>query len=525
MSISKMQTIPLHKILISLFCIVLIRIFFESFSSPAINNQLFPWTGIYLHIPLFYLSIFLSLSILLYWFTKNNIQEIFVFLLNAHLLILIPPLFDLIITKGSGISMHYIFTYIGNIPNYFFLFANPFFQIDGVTWGMRLAILLLFVLIFLYIYKTNKNKLSSFFSLLIAYFIFIFYATLPSFFITEKVTSISYIEAFKKILTNSLIYRTQNSNVYLISIENINNILLSQIFWLFVVFQTIYIFYKTHNDSFPIIKNVLRIGRILNFFLLAFIGIFISMRLNGGFSFSPINIVTLAAFFVLLLMILAFSVFLNDAEDKNIDEISNKDRPLANGLVTMPDWNKLSLYLFVIITIGLLSINKISAFFLILLAVSYYLYSVHPLRLKKHFISSSILIGLATTFTSMAGYFLVSGERSLSSFPLKAILIIGISQGLISNMKDIKDYKGDKKENIKTIPVVFGEKNAKRIISMLWFIVYISIPLILNTPNVLPFSIILSLITAFFFLRKHYEEKYIFMTMFLYMIILFFSFI
>ena len=59
------------------------------------------------------------------------------------------------------------------------------------------------------------------------------------------------------------------------------------------------------------------------------------------------------------------------------------------------------------------------------------------------------------------GFFMTAGTENLKVFPAKYIFgILGIFF-LVENAKNIKDIEGDKKEGIKTLPVVLGEKWGK----------------------------------------------------------------
>ena len=122
----------------------------------------------------------------------------------------------------------------------------------------------------------------------------------------------------------------------------------------------------------------------------------------------------------------------------------------------------------------------------------------------------------------MAGFFLVSPSQHVFTFPIKAILIIGISYAILSNLKDIKDYEGDKKENMRTLPVVFGLEKSKYIIAVLCALVILFTPFFLEIYSILSVSVCTSLFLFYLFTRKEYQEKYIFLVLFLYAILLFF---
>jgi len=207
-----------------------------------------------------------------------------------------------------------------------------------------------------------------------------------------------------------------------------------------------------------------------------------------------------------------------------IDQVSNPSRPLVKKEFTDSQWKKLQLTLLVLILLGISTLNNSVMFFIVLAQMAYYVYSAEPLRLKKHFISSSLIVGIVAVAISMAGFFLASPDQHISAFPTKAIWLIMISVALISNFKDIKDYQGDAQAGIRTMPVVFGLHLSKIIISLLFGVVFISLPIFLGSYSLIFFAVCVSLFMFYLITGEKYREKYVFLLLFIYLLVFYVHF-
>jgi 4-hydroxybenzoate polyprenyltransferase len=124
------------------------------------------------------------------------------------------------------------------------------------------------------------------------------------------------------------------------------------------------------------------------------------------------------------------------------------------------------------------------------------------------------------------GFFISAGTETLNIFPTKYILGILLIFLLVENVKNIKDIEGDKKEGIKTLPVIFGEKKSKLIMGICLFLATLMVPFIFYF-NLYTFLLAIFFGIILFFLtnRKNFEEKYLFITYFIFTIIFFGFFI
>ena len=111
---------------ISLYAIILCRNIFESVFegsqalgfSPIISHSFYM---IFIHFPLFYISIFLWILLVFILLTKENIINVSKFLLIGFAVIIIAPFIDFIVSKGSGYKLTYLsgFKQITEIHRFF----------------------------------------------------------------------------------------------------------------------------------------------------------------------------------------------------------------------------------------------------------------------------------------------------------------------------------------------------------------------------------------------------------------------
>lgn len=117
---------------------------------------------------------------------------------------------------------------------------------------------------------------------------------------------------------------------------------------------------------------------------------------------------------------------------------------------------------------------------------------------------------------------MTAGTENLRAFPTKYTFGILAIFLLAENMKNIKDIEGDKKEGIKTLPVVFGKRWGKLIVGFCLFLGSLLVPLIFYL-NVYTLYVGIFFGSILFFLanKKDFKEKYIFLTYFIYIAVFF----
>lgn len=517
-----------NKILATFFCIITIRIFLDSFAFNVSNGKLFLWEH-YIHALLYFFSIFLSFAILLFFLTKENFKIIFSFLSKVSTTILLVPVISLLLFQ-ERVSSFYVNLGERGLLGTFFELGNPLSNIaGGTTIGLYSAAFLTLICFYFFIYKKTGSIKKGLLAIFIGYCIFFLQAILPNIFLYSSQNylfasnpGLAQLQLLKQSwIGKDLILDFGNLEKTIFLANSTFELVMAHIYWILIALQSFLVLFLSNKTMWHTFRKNMRVDRIVNYALIAMIGVVLSEKVFGNpHLLNPINTIGLFCFLLLLGINAWLAVFINDIEDYKIDAISNPERPLLQKNLSLQEWIDLHKYLFAIFILGLFVINKYVAFTLILWQCAYFIYSSEPLRLKKHFIFSSLLMGLTTTITAMGGFFLVSPNQSVDTFPIKALIVIAVSYALLSNIKDLKDYHGDKAANMKTIPVVFGLKKSRIIIACFYFLVFFSIPFILSVQNLLLFSIPAS-VFVFYIIIKNKHEKFVFFTKFAYMILLY----
>ncbi|MCK5023358.1 MAG: UbiA prenyltransferase family protein [Candidatus Aenigmarchaeota archaeon] len=177
----------------------------------------------------------------------------------------------------------------------------------------------------------------------------------------------------------------------------------------------------------------------------------------------------------------------NHLTDKKEDVINNKK---LNMFVQRNFLGKnIVVLLFAIGFVFSLSLPQISFIFYLLtisLAVAY-----SGLRIKSIFIIKNVFTGLIITFSFLTGAVMSNTLNFNVIVYLPIIFIFGITLNILG---DIRGLEGDIKSGVKTIPAIFGEHVAKKVvyaITALFLSIVIIFELIMVYPLV-PFMILIS---------------------------------
>lgn len=211
-----------------------------------------------------------------------------------------------------------------------------------------------------------------------------------------------------------------------------------------------------------------------------------------------------------------FCVFFNNITDLEIDKISNKDRPLVKGSIEEGTYKRVTVLLFILAIVFSLASGYKTLFFVGLFMLNYTLYSAKPLRLKRIPVLSKLVISFNSLVLLILGHSLVADFMNM---PMIIPIFFLTVFTLAINFIDLKDYEGDKKEGVKTLPVIFGMKKAKRIIGSFFIISmvlsYFLIREIVELTGTQSISIVaflssLGLIEFYLINREEYRERPVF---------------
>lgn len=514
----KNQEVNITNWILGFSGIIFVRLILEGLSSPTLYGTInTDWYSI-IHVGLYFLAVTLAAILVFGIFTKNYTYASKIVLFGLPL-IWLAPLLDILVSKGRGLRMLYVFDSGKNLVFDFFTFFGPKIS-SGATIGIRFGIALALIGIIYLIWKEIKDlKKSIFAGILIYSFVFLM-AVMPGFIYTianpgnppaESIEIISYIE---KIVSESTIsHNSFREGAFSVTrerfIEVIFSNFLSQIFFILSLMISGLILWKIDRKKFSSVMRNIRLERV-NFYTLSLfcgIGFAYINKMGNHFVFSDIpGFICITVAWISLWM---HAVHLNDINDLEIDKISNKERPLVKNDLTLEEMMDIgNLWLLV----GLVG-AFLSGFYPFFMALVYiacsHIYSAPPLRLRRFPVVPSFLIGVACLGTILAGFFFISENKEIKVFPPFLAVGIVIMVTLAINFKDIKDVEGDKKNGIMTIPVLFPE-NGTKIVAFLFSLGILLIPIFLSF-HLLYIIIIPAAILGYKIInKKPYIEKHVF---------------
>lgn len=494
-------------------CIIFVRDFLESAINFSSFGEIDPFH--FIHIPVFYISILLAVIILLHLFSKVEITKVSKMSLIFFGIIILPIFIDFFVYSALGEDMDYLYI-VENLKSNFLNLLNPLVKIQGVTYGMRMEIAAISILSFFYIFM-KRNKI--FLSFLGGFFVFaicFFYISIPGMLIGFFKFLSSFIPLIKLDNANlSAMFTTDElaeSRVTIVELV-ITSILTAVWFW------------RYNHTKFKALFRNLRFSRSMHYTLLVIIGIAFNFSFNLYLpvllkNFSLIRLIgTLSTIFFAF----QFAVIINDIYDVNCDKISNMNRPLVVGALSREEYLKVGLVYLALALFFAFSAGDTAFRIVPIFIALYFIYSVPPLRLKRFFPLSSIIIAIQAILAFLLGYLFLEEPGVSMEVPAGILWLLFFVFLLASSVKDLKDVEGDKMSGVYTLPVILGEAKARKIIGLLVCISYLSVPIFLPRifgfvidPFLFTLAFIFGIFNFFYILRKDAKEKIIFSIYFIY---------
>ncbi len=445
-------------ILILIFTTTLVRVFLEFFSNPDMGMVIGPWYG-FLQYFLFFTTMALGIGVILGFIIQEPIKK-WVFVVSKSLpIIFLAPIIDLIISRGSGLCMAYLGSSGLYLVRDFFMFGGPL-GTCGISIGMRIEVLIILMAIGLIIWNKTKKLFLVLVGIFFTYLFIFLNAAIPGIFGIQVISSLPLREFI---------------------------FFISGIHFLTAVILLLAIWFREKKALFTIWMKGSQPERIIYYILLAILGMCSAYKLYT-ISLAPIDSIK---FILCILSILTSgwaAIVLNNFHDQDIDSISNSDRPLLSGEISHETYRNLGVTFFIVSILSALLVNYGFLFFILGTQALYATYAFRATGWKKHFIGSSLTIGLAGVFMALAGYFAFSPDQSFSQIPILSLLFLFITLAILSNAKDFKDIAGDRAGAIKTLPVLLGARKAGLILSFSLSVWFIILGLILKNPIIALFA-------------------------------------
>jgi len=431
---------------------------------------------------LFFFLSFLLIWIFLAFVLKENPKRLSRLMLLALPLLLLPPIMDLIKTGGAVYGSFYLISapkelwlqfisFFGHLPSGIVYF--------GTRINFALSIVLLVIIVFIKTKSIWKTLLSGFGT----YCILFFMAAFPSLFYLGKcffdqncslaqIKSFQIVSFFAKDSVSSFV----NTDISMIVVYKI-----SLIYFFMVVLGLFLLFWRMNKLKFISVMANWRYPQVIYLSGLLLIG-------SGlGFLAYPeslkYNFFSASAFLVLLVSVwLAWkaSVVTNDIYDFEVDKISNSNRPLSSEKLSFEEYKSIGIVCFFLSLLGSFSVGPTFGFLMIVFHIIAWFYSVPPFRTKRIPFLATLNSSLAAIVVLFMGFIFFSGSNDLQGLSPRIIFLLIITYTLCLPIKDFKDIEGDKKDQIKTIPVIFGEEKGRLIVGISFFASYILSVFFLN---------------------------------------------
>ena len=442
------------------------------------------------HAHLFYLTLFISAVLLVTFLTKEKVDKVSKIVLPAYsIIVILIPIIDLFILGNFRYAYIYDFGASLSTPNWY-LIAKTYVTfcagLQYITVGQRLAVIVLASLATFYVFIKTKSTIRTLVTPLAVYTMTFFYAI------------------YFNIFSFGTLYQTYR----LAHFPNMEWIYFNSILILLIVIQVlIWLLFYNRSKFVGLMKSIVA-NRSIHYLAIAGVGAFLS----GAGAY------TILVVLICILLLWQSAASINDLNDVVSDEISKKGNLLVNGTFTRTELKSVALLsgLLGLVLATTLSYAAILIVFCII-AVSA-VYSIPPVRLKKYPIVSIFMIAVSALLAFALGFYSWSTEVA---FPTSMAYAILACFTLAFNIKDLKDYEGDKANEVWSIPVIFGLKRGRRIIAVLALLAYIVAPFILGINDLLLPAIGFGIATFLVVWRENGKEWHAFLCYFLFLAVLF----
>jgi len=493
--------------------IILIRDSIESLVSmhsfPPINAFHF------LHVPVFFLTALLSIILLLHFFTKEKILKVSKICLVFFGVIILPVILDLIVSLATKTNISYGYIDM-NVKQSVLNFFNPFYKIPDVPYSLRTEILIICIFSFMYIYIKTKKILNSILGALLVFCACALYGVLPGLLVNGFIGVVSLLfRVFHPFFSGKVVSGVVDESIIVI-VELI-----------FACFVTALWFWRYDAAKFKVVIKDFRVVRYICCFILLAIGI--SIYLSGAKDIDAFIVIRILAVFLALFFAVRFSGVMNDLFDRDCDKVSNKTRALVTGIISEAEYLRVGLFYLTFSLLFSVWVSENCFVLNLIFAGLYFLYSAPPFRLKRFFALASLVTGIQALIILLMGQLsLAQGETTILLYP-PLFWLVFLVFFLGSNIKDLKDVEGDKLCGVYSLPVLFGEKRARKIIAFSVFLSYLLVPVFLAgifyDIKITALSIFFAFFSYFYIRKPHSIEKVIFMLYFLYAFIAFLFFL
>ncbi len=499
-------------------CTALFIIFIRDSVESLVSTGFFPAVSSFhlLHVPIFFISLLLAIILVLHFFSGTEIVKVSRIGLTFFAVIILPVVIDFLLCLV--LKREIVYEYITeNVGKSFINFFNPFFKIPEVPFSLRIEITIITALSFIYVFfKRNKILLSLLGTFLIFVLCF-FYIAIPG------ILSGAVLGFFRLLISLSQVINLRLGAGLMATVEEKNVVIIQLLFTLILAFAW---FWRYDIKKWRALLKNFRYTRSFHYMLMVIMGLVLC--LSGGQKTDMFVLIEMLGMLCAIFFAFQFSVVVNDIFDIDCDRISNKTRPLITGILDKSEYLKIGIVYLAFALLFAFWVSSTCFMITLLFIAVYFIYSIPVFRLKRFFPISSLIIGIQALLAFLLGQ--LSLERYAGQhfdYPSMQWLVF-IVFALSSNVKDLKDIEGDRHCKVYSLPVIFGELKARKIIATLVLSSYLITSLFLypmfRSSIIAVLALLFGLINYFYIKTKNAREKVIFYIYFVYafIVLLFF---
>ena len=151
------------------------------------------------------------------------------------------------------------------------------------------------------------------------------------------------------------------------------------------------------------------------------------------------------------------------------DRINKPDRPLVSGLISLEEAS--IRYMVLVFLYLALSILLQVFWWTVLWVIATYLHNARGWH--QHWFTKNIIIMSVGTFVQLGASWCIMAPLSATTFAW--IAAVSLWGGTVILIQDFRDQEGDQLLNRKTLPLSFGDANARKIIMVVWTMILLYI--------------------------------------------------
>ncbi len=511
----KDQPITISQWVFGFIGIFFTRFFFEALSSPTTSGIIPSNAETLIHYGLFWIALTLGLILIVGSLIKDYMFASKLALFGLPV-IWLAPVFDIVISHGNGFVQSYIFDSGHKLIFDLFTFFGPNLT-AGATYGIRLEMIIVLITLAWFLWKVCKNVSSVVLGIISVYVLGFIIGSWPGIIYTlSHITSLAgtrsdIINFFARTMFQSTIaHNTLHEGISFVSVSRLFELcfdkLASQVLFLISCVFGGLLFWKINTEKFLAIIRNARPERIASYLALLFSGMGFAYINGLGNPFTWADLLGMFCLGISWISLWMYAVHSNDIADVEIDTISNTERPLVKKDLDEKSMRETG---YVWLAMALLG-SWCAGFYPFFMSLAYvfasHIYSSPPLRLRQFPIISSFLIGVASLATILSGFFFISVNKQIQTFPSLLGLGIVLMVTLAINVKDMKDIEGDKANGILTLPILFG-KNGPKAVGVCFALSFLLVPLFLSFYSLYIIAIPCAYIGYRLVVKKPYRER------------------